>query len=104
MREDARVVAGLAEDVEVLGRPRDARIGRQRIGAGEQEGQAELVQLPQRLGVEGLGFRVFEGRLRLGIHDRHARIASAGFGGASWRFMTPFRLVPARVAAPAPQA
>ena len=28
MRQDPRVVAGLAEDVEILGRARDARIGR----------------------------------------------------------------------------
>ena len=27
MRQDARVVPGLAEDVEILGRARDARIG-----------------------------------------------------------------------------
>ena len=72
MREDAGVVARLAEDVEILGRADDARIGGERVGAGQQEGQAELVQLLQGLGVEGLGLRVLQRRLGLGVHERHA--------------------------------
>src|SRR5215203_3616565 len=67
--EDARVVASLAEDVEVLRGPRNAGVGGQRIGAGEQERQPELRQLAQGLGVEALRLGVLERRLRLGAHE-----------------------------------
>jgi hypothetical protein len=46
--EDAGVVAGLAEDVQILGRPPDARVGGDRIGARQQEGNAALLQQAQR--------------------------------------------------------
>jgi hypothetical protein len=36
--EDPREVAGLAEDVEVLGGPYDPRVGRDRVGPRQQEG------------------------------------------------------------------
>jgi hypothetical protein len=67
MAEDARAVTGLAEDVEVLGRPRDPGVGADRIGAGQQEGQVGPAQLLQRLGVEGLGLGV--GQCRRGGGD-----------------------------------
>jgi hypothetical protein len=53
--EDTRVVARLAQDVEVLGRARDAGIGAERIGAGQQERRTELCEFVQRLGVECFG-------------------------------------------------
>ena len=59
MRQDAGVVARLAEDVEVLG------------GAGEQERQTELVELPDCLGVERLRLGVLQRGLGLGADDRH---------------------------------
>ena len=82
MAEDARVVAGLAEDVEILGRAGDARIGADRIGAGEQERQAKAGQLAQRLGIEALGLRRFQSGLRLRV-DRPGRRP----GGAEQRFV-----------------
>lgn len=75
MREHARVVAGLAEDIEILRRARNPRIGRERIGAGEQKGQPELVQLPEGFRVERFRLRVFEGRLGLGVHDGDTRVS-----------------------------
>jgi len=81
MAEDAWAVPGLAEDVQVLGRPRDAGIGADGIGAGQQEGQAGRRQLAQRVGVERLGLRVVQ-RRRGGGGDRRNRpvlpVAAAG--------------------------
>src|SRR5215475_1577061 len=62
-RENARVVAGAAEDIEVLGRTADPRIGADRIGAGQQHRQVRVLELAQNLGVEGF-------RLRRGCHRR----------------------------------
>jgi hypothetical protein len=53
--EDTRIIARLAEDIEVLGRARDPGIGAERIGAGQQERKTELCEFAQRLGVERLG-------------------------------------------------
>jgi hypothetical protein len=81
MAEDARAVPGLAEDVQILGRPRDAGIGADGIGAGQQETQAGPGQLAQRLGIEGFRLRVVQGR-RGGGGDRGNRpvlpVAAAG--------------------------
>ena len=63
--QDARIVAGLAEDVDVLGRAPHARIGVQRIGARDQERQAALGEHVQTFGIEILGLRTgSDGRSR----------------------------------------
>ncbi|MNT57594.1 hypothetical protein D3C72_1949710 [compost metagenome] len=72
--ENARVIAWLAEDVQVLGGTADAGVGRHRIGAGEQERHAGFLQKPQALLVKGHGLGR---RFKCGLGDgvRHA----AGF-------------------------
>src|SRR5262249_23318384 len=55
--ENPRVVAGTAEQVEILGGAPDARIGAHRIGAGHQEWNLLGAQLAQRRGVERLRLR-----------------------------------------------
>src|SRR5919197_45223 len=65
--DDARVIARLAEDVEVLGRPRDAGVDAERIGATEQERQSELGELAQGVFVEGAGQRRRRGWLACGV-------------------------------------
>jgi hypothetical protein len=65
--QDARVVARLAQDIEVLGGADDAGIDAERIGAGQQEGEAELRELAQRLRIERLGQRRRRGRFGRGV-------------------------------------
>src|SRR5262245_60938942 len=55
--EDGRAVARLANDVEILGRARDAGIDAERIGAAQQERQPEFRQFAQGVGIERLGQR-----------------------------------------------
>src|SRR5437870_11525925 len=62
--QDYRVIAGLAEDVEILGGARDAGIGAQRVASRQQERQSQAGQLAQRLGIEQFG--VPRRRRRLG--------------------------------------
>src|SRR5262249_8250123 len=57
MGEDARSIARLAEDVEILGGTRDAGVGPYRIGAGHEERHAEVRKLCKNFRIK---------RLRLG--------------------------------------
>src|SRR5439155_23434414 len=65
--EDARVIARLAKDVEVLGCARDAGVDAERIGAAQQERQIELRELAQGVYVKGLGQRRRRGWLGCGV-------------------------------------
>jgi len=67
--QDYRVIAGLAEDVEILGGARDAGIGAQRVASRQQERQSQAGQLAQRLGIEQFG--VPRRRRRLGCGFDH---------------------------------
>src|ERR1700759_151218 len=62
-RQDARKIPGLAKNVEVLGLADDPGIGAERIGAGEKERNPRRREFANGLRVEGLRFRVLEGRL-----------------------------------------
>ncbi|MNE29864.1 hypothetical protein D3C80_1233590 [compost metagenome] len=71
--ENARIVARLAEDVQILGRTADPGIGRHRIGAGQQERHPGFFKEAQAFLIEGHGFgRWFKG----GFGD--------GIGHAAW--------------------
>src|SRR3546814_19547330 len=50
--QDAGRIARLAEDVQILGRPRYAGMASQRIGARQHEGDAGLDQMRKAFGIE----------------------------------------------------
>lgn len=77
MIEDAGVVARLAEDVEILGRPRNAGMGADGEGTRDQERNLRPTQLGNRLGNECFGFLVDETRQR----ERLGRVFRRGARG-----------------------
>ena len=68
VQQDAREVARLAEDVEILGRAVDAGIAVDGERAGDQAGDLAFGQDPQRIRVEGVGV----GRSQVGHWRRRA--------------------------------
>src|SRR5262249_58821420 len=73
--EDAGVVARLANNVEVLGCARDAGVHAERIGAGQEERNAEFRQLAETIRIERA--RHHRGRPRPGCGVEAADIAAS---------------------------
>src|SRR5262245_33769732 len=67
MGKDARVVAGPAEDVDILRLPPDARVGADGVGARQHEWDRGCSELADGFAIEILGFGACRSRLRLGI-------------------------------------
>ena len=98
VQQDAREVARLAEDVEVLGRPVDARVAVHGEGAGDEERDAATGQEAQAVPVELVGLGRGEVRGRWG-RARERRVAAAdrgGFGGGASQHASGTRAEPPR--------
>ena len=80
--QELECIAGLGEDVDVLGRPVDPGVARQCIGARDEERYARPRHQLQHFGIEGLGRgrRLDQGAVglaRLGSHAAPQREAGA---------------------------
>ena len=83
--EHLQRVAGLGENVDVLGRPVDAGVARQRIGARDEERDLRLGHQLQHFGIEGLGRRRRLDQRRLALERVHI-VHRAPTGGGAARF------------------
>lgn len=83
MGEDAGKVAGLAENIEVFGLARDARIGAHRVGAGDKKGDVRRGEFADRLCIKDLGLGVLKRRRRLRIDRRNG----CRDGASRWRIV-----------------
>jgi|ADGO01.1.fsa_nt_gi hypothetical protein len=82
MREQARVIAGLAEYVEIFRRARNAGVDAYRIGTGDQERHAAGCEFVQDIVVECLG----PATEALGIAFVATNVASDRFAELSFTF------------------
>jgi hypothetical protein len=83
-------VAGLGEHVDVLGRPVDAGVARQRISPGDQERDLRLRHQLEDFRIEGLGRRRRRDQRWLPLERVHI-VHGGQTGRAGRRFRVPFR-------------